>query len=82
MRVSLLQPEIIRGNIEHNLKAVQSLIDKSKGELLVLPEYALTGSLVLDLNADVHEWARNSAQAETRLSIPSGNCLLINTLIE
>ena len=82
MRVSLLQPEIIRGNIEHNLKAVQSLIDKSKGELLVLPEYALTGSLVLDLNADVHEWARNSAQAETRLSIPSGKYLLINTLIE
>ena len=82
MRISLLQPEITRGNIEHNLKAVQSLVDKSKGELLVLPEYALTGSLVLDLNADVHEWARNSAQAETQLSIPEGKYLLINSLIE
>ncbi len=82
MRLSLLQPKIIRGNFEQNLKAIQSLIDKSIGELLVLPEYALTGSLVLDLNADVHEWARNSAQAETQLSIPGGKYLLINSLIE
>ena len=82
MRVSLLQPEITRGNIGKNMKTVQRLIDQSKGELLVLPEYALTGSLVLDLNADVYEWARTSAQAETQLSIPGGKYLLINTLIE
>lgn len=42
MRISLLQPEIIRGNIQHNAEVIQHLIDKSKGELLVLPEYALT----------------------------------------
>jgi predicted amidohydrolase len=82
MRVSLLQPEIIRGSIEHNLKAVQRLVDKSKGELLVLPEYALTGSLVLDLGADVREWALRSAEAKARLSIPDGKYLLINTLTE
>jgi predicted amidohydrolase len=82
MRISLLQPEIIRGNIEHNLKVVQRLVDKSKGELLVLPEYALTGSLVLDLKADVREWARAGAQAETQLCIPEGRYCLINTLHE
>jgi predicted amidohydrolase len=82
MRVSLLQPEISRGNIEHNLKAIQRLVDKSQGQLLVLPEYALTGSLVLDLNADVYGWARTSAQAETQLFIPDGKYLLINSLIE
>ena len=82
MRISLLQPEITRGNIEHNLSAVQKLIDKSRGDLLVLPEYVLTGSLVLDLDADVHEWARASARAETRLSLPTGKYLLINSLVE
>jgi hypothetical protein len=82
MRVSLLQPEITRGNVEHNLKVVQGLVDKSKGELLVLPEYVLTGSLVLDLDADVREWARRSAQAKAHLSIPDGKYLLINILAE
>jgi predicted amidohydrolase len=82
MRVSLLQPAISRGNIKRNLKAIQRLVDRSQGQLLVLPEYALTGSLVLDLNADVYEWARTSAQAETQLFIPDGKYLLINSLIE
>jgi predicted amidohydrolase len=82
MRVTLLQPEIIRGDIGHNLKAIQSLIDKSKGDLLVLPEYAFTGSLVLDLNADIHDWASQSAQAETRLSLPDGKYLVMNALLE
>jgi predicted amidohydrolase len=82
MRVSLLQPEIIRGDIEHNSKAIQRLVDRSRGELLVLPEYALTGSLVLDLEADVREWARRSAEAEDRLSIPDGKYLLVNSLAE
>jgi len=57
MRLSLLQPRIIRSNIEHNLKAIQGLVDESKGDLSVRPEYALTGSLVLDLEADFHDWA-------------------------
>ncbi len=43
MRLSLLQPWIIRGNIEHNLEVIQRLVNESKGELLVLAEYALKG---------------------------------------
>jgi len=80
MRLSLLQPHIARGNIEHNVKAVQRLVDESRGDLLVLPEYALTGSLVLDLGADVHDWARRSARAKALINVPEGRCLLINTL--
>ena len=82
MQVSLLQPEITRGNIEQNLKAVQRLIDTSKGELLVLPEYALTGSLVLDPGADVRQWALGSTEAKACLSIPDGKYLLVNSLAE
>jgi hypothetical protein len=81
MKVSLIQPEIIRGDIEHNLKAIQRLVDQSRGDLLVLPEYALTGSLVLDQTANVHEWARSSAQAEAQLHLPDGKYLLLNSLI-
>jgi predicted amidohydrolase len=58
MKLSLLQPRIIRGDIEHNMTVIQKLINEKRGDLLVLPEYALTGSLVLDLKADVHDWAR------------------------
>ncbi|MCK4449344.1 MAG: hypothetical protein KAX26_02005, partial [Anaerolineae bacterium] len=61
MRLSLLQPRIVRGDIAHNLAAIQRLVNESKGELLVLAEYALTGSLVLDLEADVRDWALRSA---------------------
>ena len=82
MRLSLLQPAIIRGDIEHNLGAVQRLIDESQGELLVLPEYVLTGSLVLDKEADVREWVLESARARDRLRIPDGKYVLINTLAE
>jgi len=82
MQISLLQPEIHRGNIEHNVLAIQRLIDRSRGELLVLPEYALTGSLVLDINADVNEWARKNAQAEKQLRFPGGKYLLLNSLVE
>jgi len=82
MRLSLLQPRIIRGDIEHNLKVIQRLVDESKGDLLVLPEYALTGSLALDLEADVHDWAQRSADAKTRIKIPDGKYLLINSLVE
>ncbi len=82
MRLSLLQPRIIRGNIEHNLEAIQRLVNESKGDLLVLAEYALTGSLVLDLEADVRDWALRSAQAKARINVPAGKHLLINTLTE
>lgn len=82
MRLSLLQPRIIRSNIEHNLKVIQGLIDESKGDLSVLPEYALTGSLVLDLEADFHDWARKSADAKARIKVPNDKYLLINSLVE
>lgn len=82
MRLSLLQPRIIRGNIEHNLEVIQRLVDESKGDLLILPEYALTGSLVLDLDADVHDWALRSAEAKALINVPKGKHLLINTLAE
>lgn len=82
MRVSLLQPHITRGDIEHNLTVIQRLVDERKGDLLILPEYALTGSLVLDLEADVRDWALRSAEAKARISIPENKHLLINTLAE
>jgi predicted amidohydrolase len=82
MRLSLLQPHIIRGNIEHNLKVIQRLVDESKGNLLILPEYALTGSLVLDLDADVRDWVLRSAKAKAHINMPKGKHLLINTLAE
>ena len=82
MRLSLLQPHIVRGDIEHNLQVIQSLIARSRGDLLVLPEYALTGSLVLDKGADIRNWATQCAQAKDRVKIQTGQILLINTLIE
>jgi len=82
MRLSLLQPRIIRGNIGHNLKVIQKLIGESRGDVLVLPEYVLTGSLVLDLEADVHDWVLRSADAKARINVPKGKYLLINTLAE
>ncbi len=82
MKVSLLQPRIIRGNIMHNFKVVQRLVSEGRGDLLVLPEYALTGSLTLDLKANVLDWARESAKAKARINLPDGKYLLINSLIE
>lgn len=82
MRLSLLQPRIRRGDIEHNIKAVQTLIRESKGDLLVLPEYVLTGSLVLDKGADIHDWAVRSEKAKKRISVLKDKHLLINTLVE
>ena len=82
MNISLLQPQIIRGNIEHNRTAIQKLIDNAQGELLVLPEYALTGSLVLDLEANIQDWAHRSAAAKSQLTIPAHKQLLLNSLAE
>lgn len=81
MRLSLLQPEIVRGDIEHNLGVIQRLVDEAEGDLLVLPEYGLTGSLVLDREADVRDWAVGSARAKAQIAVPEGKYLLINALV-
>ncbi len=80
MKISLLQPHIKRGDIAYNLGRIQSLVEQSHGQLLALPEYALTGSLVLDAQADVRQWARLSADAKARLNIPQGKYVLLNSL--
>lgn len=80
MKISLLQPEIIRGDINHNLKQIQNLVYQSWGELLVLPEYALTGSLVLESNANINEWSEKSEIAKRELIIPNGKILILNSI--
>ena len=81
MRISVLQPEIERGNIKKNAAIIQKLINKANGDLLILAEYALTGSLVLDENADIQKWVTESEMAIQRLSVPENKKLLINSLI-
>lgn len=82
MRISVLQPKIIRGDIDFNIQVIQSLINKSRGELLVLPEYALTGSLIFAPNVKIKEWVEKSERAKTKIKIPAGKRLLINSLLE
>lgn len=82
MRLSLIQPWIVRGDIEHNLRAIQRLVDESRGDLLILPEYVLTGSLYFDLGADLRNWVMRSAKAKKLIKVPKGKYLLINTLCE
>lgn len=48
MKISILQPKIERGNISKNVTSIQNLINNASGDLLILAEYALTGSLVLE----------------------------------
>jgi|SRR5690554_910611 len=81
MRVSLLQPEIIRGNIKHNLNRIQRLIEKSIGDLLVLPEYVLTGSLILDKEADLSKWIKESNESKKNIKVPQGKTVIFNSLI-
>ncbi|MCL2462458.1 MAG: hypothetical protein FWF44_07310 [Defluviitaleaceae bacterium] len=81
MTISVLQPKIERGNIKENAAVIQKLIGNAAGDLLVLAEYALTGSLVLDKNADIQKWAAESEAAIRGLSVPNGKSLLINSLI-
>lgn len=81
MKISVLQPCIERGNILKNATIIQRLINNASGDLLVLAEYALTGSLVLEKNVDVQKWANESEIAKNSLSIPDGKKLLINSLI-
>lgn len=80
MKISLLQPEIIRGNINHNLNQIQNLVNHSRGELLILPEYALTGSLVLESNANINEWCEKSEIVKKELIIPNGKILVLNSI--
>ncbi|MFW9939332.1 MAG: hypothetical protein ACFFD5_16945 [Candidatus Thorarchaeota archaeon] len=80
MKISLLQPEIIRGDINHNVKKIQQLINISNGELLILPEYPLTGSLVLDRKANIHEWSEKSKIAKKDIKVPENKVLILNTL--
>lgn len=81
MKISILQPEIIRGDVAHNAKQIQALMDCAQGDLLVLAEYALTGSLVLDEHADVPAWTAQSDAAQSSLVIPDGKRLLLNRLV-
>jgi len=80
MKISILQPKIERGNIQKNISIIQELVNNATGDLLVLAEYALTGSLVLDENADTQEWAVKCDKAMRELSIPKGKSLLLNSL--
>lgn len=82
MKISLLQPKIERGNILNNANHIQKLIDKSKGDLLVLPEYVFTGSLVLEPNANINQWILDSDLAKKKLKIPKNKILLTNSLIK
>ena len=82
MKISVLQPKIIRGNIDNNSKVIQRLLDKSKGEILVLPEYALTGSLIFDSKININEWVLKSKKAKSKLKVKDGKKLLINSIVE
>ena len=81
MKISILQPKIERGNIEKNAKIIQKLINNATGDLLVLAEYILTGSLVLDENVNIQKWVDDSEVAAQGLSVPKDKKLLINSLI-
>jgi predicted amidohydrolase len=82
MRISLLQPKIERGNIRNNIAHIQELIDTSKGELLILPEYAFTGSLNSENNVDIDKWIVEGDVAKKNLKIPVGKILLTNSLVK
>lgn len=81
MKISVLQPEIERGNIQKNVATIQRLMDNANGDLLILAEYALSGSLVLDESANIRIWAAESERAKQSLSVPENKKLLINSLI-
>ena len=80
--MSLLQPRIIRGDIEHNLEAIRGLSSEGKGDLLVLPEYALTGSLVLDLEPMSVTGHAEVQRPMAPVTVPTGKHLLVNALYE
>lgn len=81
MKISLLQPQIQRGEVAYNRAQIQTLIDQARGDLLVLPEYALTGSLTLEAAPSPSAWAESCAGEKAVLSIPRGKFLLLNSLV-
>lgn len=81
MQLSLLQPYITPGDIAYNVAAIQRLIDEAEGDLLVLPEYALTGRLSAN-GVPPADWAAHSAEARQQLRIPDGRHLLLNALVQ
>jgi predicted amidohydrolase len=81
MKISLLQPHIQRGEIAYNRVQIQSLIEQAEGELLVLPEYALTGSLTLETTPNPRAWAESCAREKAQFAIPPGKSLLLNSLV-
>lgn len=82
MRLSLLQPRIVTGDVGQNAETIQRLINAAEGDLLVLPEYALTGAILIDDSTDPFHWAQLSWQAIERLQVPEGKLLLANALVE
>lgn len=80
MRLSLLQPGVRCDDVEANARAAQALIDTAEGDLLVLPEYALTGPPRCGI--DPAAWAAAAARALAALSIPPSKALLANALVE
>lgn len=81
MKISLLQPHIERGDIINNAKHIQALINQAEGDLLVLPEYGLTGSLTLANSPDPFVWAEKCAREKAEFKIPAGKFLMINSLV-
>jgi len=80
MKISLLQPKIIRGDIEYNTNKIQEQIDLCNGDLIVLAEYALTGSLVLDSKANTQQWAKKTDEMIKRIRIPDNKIVVLNSL--
>lgn len=80
MKLSILQPNIERGHVAVNLKIIEKLIKEAKGEILILPEFVLTGSLVLDENFDVLQASQEAEACVHNLQIPKDQLVLINYL--
>ncbi|GIV63718.1 MAG: hypothetical protein KatS3mg045_1057 [Bellilinea sp.] len=81
MKISLLQPHIQRGDIINNRKHIQTLINQAEGDLLVLPEYGLTGSLTLENSPEPFAWAEKCAREKENLKLASGKFLMVNSLV-
>lgn len=81
MKISILQPRIERGNIKNNIEIIQTLINNATGDLLILAEYALTGSLVLEKDVNIKQWVTETEREKNKLLVPIGKKLLINSLI-
>lgn len=81
MKISILQPRIERGNIKNNIEIIQTLINNATGDLLILAEYALTGSLALEKDVNIKQWVTETEREKKKLLVPDEKKLLINSLI-